>query len=80
VHFKAADRIAEKHYQSRFSFNIWSGIIEIQLIEPFVLEDRVTSERCLSVLEDELPVLLEDVPLHIRREKWLQQDGTTSFW
>jgi len=39
-------------------------------------EESLISKCCFSFLEDELPVLLH-VPLHIRRELWLQQ-GTSS--
>jgi hypothetical protein len=58
----------------------WCGIIGNLLIEPYVFEERLTSERYLRFLEDELSVLLEDVPLHIRRELWLQHDGTPPYF
>jgi hypothetical protein len=35
----------------------------------------LASEHYLCFLEDKLPVLSKDVPLHIRQELWLQQDG-----
>jgi len=58
-------RSTETHFQSRFSVNVWRCVIGSQVIGPFVLEERLTSERYLRFLEDELPVLL-DITLHIR--------------
>jgi hypothetical protein len=60
----------ETHFQSRFPVNIWCGVTGSQIIGPFVLEERLTSERYFRFLEDELPVMLH-VALHIRRELWL---------
>jgi len=54
----------ETHFQSCFSVDIWCGVIESQVIGPFVLEERLTSERYLRFLEGNLPMLL-DVLLHI---------------
>jgi len=51
------------HFQSCFSVNIRLGVIGSQVSGPFVLEDRLTSERYLRFLEEELSVLLQRVPL-----------------
>jgi len=68
---------AQKHiFRAVFSVNIWCGVFGSQVIGPFVLEERLISERYLRFLEDKLPV--SDVPLHIRRESCLQQDGASS--
>jgi len=64
----------EPHFEFRLSDNIWCGVVGSQVIGPFVLEGRFTSERYLNFLERGMPVLLEGVPLHIGRELWLQQD------
>jgi hypothetical protein len=56
------------YFQSRFSFKIWCVVIGSQVIELFVLEERLTYET------DEMPLLLDD-PSHIGRELWLQQHG-----
>ncbi|EFN65845.1 hypothetical protein EAG_02386, partial [Camponotus floridanus] len=37
--------------------------------------ETVTSESYCDLLQNHLPALLEDVPLHIRKEMWFQQDG-----
>jgi hypothetical protein len=64
-----------KHFESRFSVDIWCGAIGSQVIGPFILEERLASDGYLRFLKVELSVLLEDVPLQIRRQLWLQQDG-----
>jgi hypothetical protein len=69
---------AKTRFQSRFSVNIWCGVFGSQVIGPFVLEDRLIYERYHRFLEDELP--LSDVPLHIRREPWLRQDGAPPYF
>jgi hypothetical protein len=35
----------------------------------------LTGERYLNFLSNELPILLEQVPLNVREKMWLQQDG-----
>jgi hypothetical protein len=67
----------ETNFQSSFSVNIWCGIIANQLIRLSVLEKSLTFKHYLHFLEDLLSVLLDDIPLHIRRELWLQHDGTS---
>jgi hypothetical protein len=67
---------SRKHLRSRFSVNIWGGVTASQVVRPFVLEERFTSERRLRFLEDELPSVV-NVPVPIRREMWLQQTWRT---
>ena len=45
------------------------------LLEPVVIPGRLNSESFLNLLENDLPVLLEDIPLEARREIWFQLDG-----
>jgi hypothetical protein len=68
----------EIRFQSHFLVNIWCCIIESQVIRLFLLEEHLTSKHDLHFLEDELP-LLEDVPVHIRQEIWLEQDDAHPF-
>ena len=56
----------ESNFQLRFSVNVWSAVLDDQLIGPFILEGRLTGEAYLSFLQEELPRLLEDVPLNNR--------------
>jgi len=55
----------ESNFQ-RFSVNVWCAVLDDQLIGPFILEGRLTGEAYLRFLKEELPQLLEDVPLNKR--------------
>ena len=63
------------NFQLHFSVNVWCAVLDDQLIGPFVLEDRLTGEAYLRFLQEELPRLLEDVPLNKRDRMCFQHDG-----
>lgn len=65
----------ERNFQQRFSINVWCGIVHDQLIGPFIFQERLTGQTYLQFLEEELPTLLEDVPLATRRQLYFQHDG-----
>jgi hypothetical protein len=46
---------------------VWVGILGDQLLGPFVLHNRLTGVAYRSVLVNDLPVLLEYMPLHQRQ-------------
>jgi hypothetical protein len=50
----------------RFIVNVWFAVLDDQLIGPFILEGRLTGQAYLKFLADDLPQLLEDVPLDKR--------------
>ena len=54
----------ESNFQLRFNVNVWCAVLNGQLIGPFILEGRLTGEAHLRFLQEELPRLLEDVPLN----------------
>jgi len=54
----------ESIFQQRFSVNERCAVLDDQLIGPFVFEGRLTRETYLRILKEELPRLLEDVPLN----------------
>nr|CAH7752763.1 unnamed protein product [Callosobruchus chinensis] len=66
--------------QYRFKVNMWTGILNGQIIGPFELPDALNGEVYLDFLQNHLPSLLEDVPLNIRREMWFQQDGCPAHY
>lgn len=67
--------IKRTNFQHRFSVNVWAGIVNGILIGPHILPDRLTGEEYLNFLQNHLPNLLEQVPLNIRQDMWLLQDG-----
>jgi len=65
----------ERNFQLHVSVNVWCAVLDDQLIGPFVLEGRLTGEVYLRFLQEELPQLLEDVPLNKRGLIYFQHDG-----
>ena len=63
------------NHQRRFAVNIWAGIVGDYLLGPYMLPPRLRWPMYRLFLEVHLPMLLEDVPLHIRRRMWFQHDG-----
>lgn len=66
---------AETKHQRRFSLNVWAGMVGDQLIGPHFFNGTLNGETYLQFLQNDLPDLLEDVPLEIRANMWLLQDG-----
>lgn len=62
-------------HQHRWSLNVWCGIVDGQVIGPYFFDGTVTGQSYLQLLQNVLPVLLENVPLNTRRRMWFQQDG-----
>ena len=65
----------ESNFQQRFNVNVWCAVLDDQLIGPFMLEGRLTGETYLRFLQEELPQLLEEVPLNKRGRIYFQHDG-----
>ena len=68
----------ESKFQQHFSVNVWCAVLDDQLIGPFFLEGRLTGETYLRFLQEELPRLLEDVPLNKRGRMYFQHVGAHS--
>jgi len=68
----------ESNFQQRFSVNVWCAVLDNQLIGPFILEGHLTGEAYLRFLQEELPRLMEDVPLNKRGCMYFQHDGAPS--
>lgn len=54
---------------------MWGGIIGNHLIGPYFIEENVTGISYLNFLQNELPILLENLPLNVRQTMWFQHDG-----
>jgi len=62
------------NFQRRFSVNVWRGVIGNRLIGPFVF-DNLTGNTYEAFLRNELPGLLEDIPLMVKSQMYFQHDG-----
>ena len=56
-------------FQRRFSVNVWCGVLGNKLIGPFVF-DNLTGNTHEAYLRNELPGLLEDIPLMTRSQMY----------
>jgi hypothetical protein len=63
------------NFQKRFSVNVWCGLLGNRLIGPFVFDTNLTGNTYEAFLRNELPGLLEDIPLVIRSQMYFQHDG-----
>jgi len=54
----------ESNFQLCFSVNVWCAVLDDQLTGPFNFEGRLIGEAYLKFLQEELPRLLEHVPLY----------------
>ena len=67
--------IVETKHHPRFSLNVWAAIIGDYLIGPHFFNGTLNGYSHLDFLRNHLPLYLEDVPLNIRVNMWLLQDG-----
>ena len=65
----------KRNYQTRFSVNVWCSVIGDQLIGAYFFPQRLTGGIYTKFLQDELPALLENVPLQTQRQMYYQHDG-----
>ena len=62
------------NYQHRFSENAWCGVTGDQLIGPYIFPQHLTGDIYANFWQDELPALLENVPLQTQ-QIYYQHDG-----
>jgi hypothetical protein len=62
-------------YQNRFSVIVWAGIVGDSFIGPYLMPSLTNGQRYVTFLRETLPLLLEDLPLDVRRRMWFQHDG-----
>lgn len=61
--------------QGHFGVNVWCGLIGNHLVGPYFFNETLNGANYLHFLNYTLPVLLENVPLQLRRNMWYQHDG-----
>lgn len=65
----------QKAHQQQFSLNVWAGIIDGHLIGPVFMPQRLNGQIYTNFLQNELPQMLEDLPLLLRAQMWFMHDG-----
>ena len=68
-------KTSESNFQQRFSVNVWCGMVGGHLIGPHIFQGALTGQMYADFLVNELPLLLEDVPLNTRRQLIFQHNG-----
>jgi hypothetical protein len=54
---------------------VWAGIIGSCVVGPYFLPNHLTGPAYCVLLQEVLPVMLENVPLAVRRDMWFQHAG-----
>jgi hypothetical protein len=54
---------------------VWCSVIDDQLIGPYIFPQRLTGDIYTKLLQDELPALLQNVPLQARRQMYYKHYG-----
>lgn len=72
--------IRQDRSQHQFKINLWTGILNGQIVGPFELPATLTGETYLHFLQNNLPVLLEDVPPEVCENMWFQNDGCPAHY
>lgn len=68
--------VQEVRNQTRFSINVWCGLIDNQIVGPYFFEGTLNGERYLNFLQGAFQDILDSLPLEtIRIMQWFQQDG-----
>ena len=83
MHYWSVDNprwLREVESQRQWTVNVWCGIIGDSLIGPFFIDGILTGEKYTQFLNEQLPQLLEDMPLQERMTMWYQHDGCPAHY
>lgn len=78
THVWSQDRpheVEEIETQRRFSTNVWCAIMCETIYGPYFYEGTLNSEGYYNILIEQVPIILENVPLAARRNIIYQHDG-----
>lgn len=67
-------------YQTRFSLNVWAGVINDVVIGPHFIEGRLNGMNYLDLLREVVPELLRGVPEHYLENLHYQHDGAPAHF
>ena len=70
--------ITEIDHNNKAHLNVWAGILHNQIIGPIFYEGTLTGAKYLSLLQNEIGPLVED--LNTNSEIWFQQDGAPAHY
>ncbi|EZA56990.1 hypothetical protein X777_03174 [Ooceraea biroi] len=61
--------------QRPWSLNVWCGVLHNRIIGPFFIDGTLNGQKYADFLSQQLPNLLEEVPLETRLQMWYQHGG-----
>lgn len=67
-------------FQNKFSVNVWMGVIAGHVIGPHYLPDNLNGDAYLDFLQNDLPPLLENLPINLRHHIIFQNDGCPAHY
>lgn len=67
-------------FQSRFSVNVWAGILNNHLIGPHFIDGNLNGPKYEDFLRNILPTLLQEVPQENINNLYYQQDGAPAHF
>lgn len=70
----------ERPTQNLWNVNAWGGIIRNRTVGPYFIEGRLNGEGYLNILENNLPDMLDDLPLALIPGMVFMQDGAPPHW
>jgi len=78
IYYWAVDNphwLREVERQRPWAINVWWGIVGKKLIGPYFIDNTLNGEKYRNFLVEQLPLLLEELPLSERMTLWYQHDG-----
>ncbi|XP_018368842.1 PREDICTED: ATP-binding cassette sub-family A member 2-like [Trachymyrmex cornetzi] len=72
--------IIESRFHQQFSLNVWVDIVDDFLIGPYFLPLRFDGVLYRKFLEEDLPQLLQEVPLMMRHTMWFMHDDAPAHF
>jgi hypothetical protein len=67
--------VFETNNQCIWETNVWCGLIGGKLLGPYFYDGTLNGRRYLEFIMNELPIMIDDIPLATRNNLILQQDG-----
>ncbi|EZA59650.1 hypothetical protein X777_16753, partial [Ooceraea biroi] len=67
--------LREIDHQHVWKVTVWCGIIERYVVGPIFFEGNLNGVRYANFIENNLPPLLENIPLQLHLNMFFQQDG-----
>ena len=71
--------VARSH-QDQFSLNVWCGLINDHMIGPHIFPGRLNGDMYVNFLRNDLPLLMDDVPILSVRNMWFMHDGAPAHY